>query len=120
MNRRSALALAGGAVAAIATAVTAAVITFGAPAVADGQRHKVASLEPRVRTVTHTITIHKHAGGSPTPPAVVAGGQPSLMTSPSRSDSYLAEDEGTFEGMADHEGGPAAADSSSEPGGGDD
>jgi hypothetical protein len=103
MNKRSAMVIAGGLVAALVSAVGAisASFTSGTPA----QAQPTAALQPKVRTITRTITIHKkpkHQSAAPVQvitvgPSTQGSSAPVTVSSGSLSSGHGSDDEGEHE-----------------------
>jgi len=89
MNKRSAMTIAAGLVAALLAGAAAFSLSFGNPATPASARGKQA---PIVRTIKRTVTIHRKAKG--------ASGGPRVVTLPAPSGSssgFSGDDEGEFE-----------------------
>ncbi|MFB3737613.1 MAG: hypothetical protein ACE14W_01440 [Candidatus Velamenicoccus archaeovorus] len=113
MNKRSAMVIAGGLVAALVSAIGAVSAGFTSGTAAEARPTQ--ALRPKVRTITRTITVHKKPKHqTPAPVHVVTVGpsgaaSPAPVTVSSGSLSSGHEDEHEDEGFehedAEHEGG---------------
>lgn len=110
MNKKSAMAISGGLVAALASAIGAVStgVTSGPTAQAEGQPQAAAS--PIVRTIHRTVTIHKKPKQASAPVQIVQTPPSAATTAPvTHSSGSLTsghDDEGEHEGYEDdHEGG---------------
>lgn len=108
MNKRSAMMAAAGLVLAMLVAGMAVAAGFTGPeAAASGSKVTTGDLqrpEPKVRTITETVTVHRDAKPSDetTPPPVVITQAPSAPTSATTTSDDAYEDD--HEGADDHEG----------------
>jgi hypothetical protein len=110
MNKKSAMAIAGGLVAALMSALGAVSVSVTGRAPAEAQPTHVA--KPIVKTITRTITIHRKPKHSAPAPVQVVTLSPSTMapapvttTSGSLSSGHESEDDGHDDGQGEEHGG---------------